>query len=64
MVQVSVIVIYHKDYYAVIRTVPLLWHVQKLSVPCVAKVKATSTGKLLVSLSRNDTLCLTAVIPE
>jgi hypothetical protein len=36
----------------VIHTVPLHWHVQKLSVPC--KVKATNTGKLLVSLPRND----------
>jgi hypothetical protein len=36
----------------VIRTVPLLWHVQKFQF--LAKVKATSTGKLLDSLPRND----------
>jgi hypothetical protein len=36
----------------VIRTVPLLWHVQTFQF--LAKVKATSTDKLLDSLPRND----------
>jgi hypothetical protein len=36
----------------VIRTVPLLWHVQKFQF--LAKAKATSTGKLLDSLPRNN----------
>jgi hypothetical protein len=36
----------------VICTVLLLWHVQKLSVPC--DIVGTGTGKLLNSLPRND----------
>jgi hypothetical protein len=36
----------------IIYTVPLLWHVQKFQF--LAKVKATSTGKLLDSLPRNN----------
>jgi hypothetical protein len=45
-------VIDHEILFTVIRTVPLLWHVQKFQF--LAKVKATSTGKLLDSLPRND----------
>jgi hypothetical protein len=36
----------------VIRIVPLLWHVHKFQF--LAKVNATSTGKLFDSLPRND----------
>jgi hypothetical protein len=36
----------------VIRSVPLLWYVQNFQF--LAKVNATSTGKQLDSLSRND----------
>jgi hypothetical protein len=50
--QFTFIVINHEILSTVIRTVPLLWHVQKDMF--LAKVKATSTGKLLNSLSRND----------
>jgi hypothetical protein len=42
----------HEILSTVIRTVPLLLHVQKFQF--LAKVKATSTGKLLDSLPRND----------
>jgi hypothetical protein len=45
-------VIDHEIFSKVIRTVPLLWYVQKFQF--FAKVKATSTGKLLDSLPRND----------
>jgi hypothetical protein len=37
-----------------IRTVPLLWHVQKFQF--LAKVKATISGKLLDTLPRNDAM--------
>jgi hypothetical protein len=45
-------VIDHDIFTTVITTVPLLWHVQKFQF--LAKVKETSTGKLLESLPRND----------
>jgi hypothetical protein len=47
-------VIDHEILSTVIRTVPLLWHIQKFQF--LAKVKATSTGKLLDSLPRNDVM--------
>jgi hypothetical protein len=50
MVQVTFIVIDHEILSTVIHTVPALWHVQKLSVPCL------SEGKLLDSLPRNDAM--------
>jgi hypothetical protein len=45
-------VIDHEIFSMVIRTVPLLWYVQKFQF--FAEVKATITGKLLDSLPRND----------
>jgi hypothetical protein len=45
-------VIDHESLSNGIHTVPLLWHVQKFQF--LAKMKATSTGKLLDSLPRND----------
>jgi hypothetical protein len=45
-------VIDHEVLSTVIRTVPVLWHVQKFQF--LAKGKATSTGKLLDSLPRNN----------
>jgi hypothetical protein len=45
-------VIDHEILSTFIRTVPLLWHVQKFQF--LAKVKANSTGKLHDSLPRND----------
>jgi hypothetical protein len=47
-------VIDHEILSTVIRAVPLLWHVQKFQF--LAKAKATSTGKLLDSLPRNDAM--------
>jgi hypothetical protein len=49
-VHVIFIMIYHEIFSTVIHIVPLLWYVQKFQFR--AKVKATSTGKLLNSLSR------------
>jgi hypothetical protein len=51
-VQVIFVVIDHENLSLVIRTVPLLWHVQKFQF--LVEVKATSTGKLLDSLPRNN----------
>jgi hypothetical protein len=51
-VQVTFVVIDHENFSMVIRTLPLLWYVQKFQL--LAKVKATSTGKLLDRLPRND----------
>jgi hypothetical protein len=48
VVQVIFVVIDHEILSTVIQIVPLLWNVQKLHF--LAKVKATSTGKLLDSL--------------
>jgi hypothetical protein len=45
-------VIDHEKLSTVIRTEPLLWYVQKFQF--LTKVKATSTGKVLGSLPRND----------
>jgi hypothetical protein len=45
-------VIDHEIFSTIIRTAPLLLYVQKFQF--LAKVKATNTGKLLDSLSRND----------
>jgi hypothetical protein len=45
-------VIDHEILSTVIRTVPLLWYAQKFQF--CAKVKVTSTGKLLDSLHRNN----------
>jgi hypothetical protein len=42
----------HEIFSTVIRTVPQLWYVQKFQF--LAKVKATSTGKLIDSLPRAD----------
>jgi hypothetical protein len=53
-VQVTFVVIDHEIISTTIRNVPLLWHVHKLQF--LAKVKSTSTGKLLDSLPRNDTV--------
>jgi hypothetical protein len=50
MVQVTFILINHEILSTVICSVPHLLHVQTKSV----KVKATSTGKLLDSLPRNN----------
>jgi hypothetical protein len=50
-VLVIFVVIDQENLSTVIRTVPLLWHVQKFQF--LAKMKATSTGKLLDSLPRN-----------
>jgi hypothetical protein len=52
MGQVTFVAIDHEILSMVISTVPLLWHVQKFQF--LAKVKATSTGKLLDSLPRNN----------
>jgi hypothetical protein len=52
IVKVTLSVIDHEMLSTIIRTVPLLWHVQKLSVAC--EVKAPSTTKLLDSLPNND----------
>jgi hypothetical protein len=38
----------------ILSTIPLLWHIQKFHF--LAKVYATSTGKLLYRLPRNDTV--------
>jgi hypothetical protein len=51
-VQATFDVIDYEIFSTVIRIVPLLWDVQK--VQFLAKVEATSTGKLLDSLPRND----------
>jgi hypothetical protein len=52
--QVTFVVIDHEIISTVIRTVPLVWHVQQFQF--LAKVKAASTSKLLDSLPRNDTV--------
>jgi hypothetical protein len=44
----------------IIRTVPLHWHVQKFQF--LAKVKETSTGKLLDSLPGNDAVLNSALV--
>jgi hypothetical protein len=49
---VTFAVIDHEILSSVIRTVPLLWLVQKFQF--LAEVKATSAGKLLDSLPRDD----------
>jgi hypothetical protein len=51
MAQVTFVVIDHEILSTVICTAPLLWHVQKFQF--LAKLKATSTGKLLDGLPRN-----------
>jgi hypothetical protein len=51
-VQVTYVTIDHEIFSIVTHTVPLLWYVQNFQF--LAKVKATSTGKLLDSLPRND----------
>jgi hypothetical protein len=51
-VQVIFIVIDQEIFSTVIRIVPLLWYVQMFQF--LAKVKATSTGKLLDNLSRSE----------
>jgi hypothetical protein len=53
MAQVTFVAIDHEIFSTVIRTVPLLWYVQKLKF--IAKVTATSTGKMLNSHPRNNT---------
>jgi hypothetical protein len=45
-------VIDYEIFSTVIHTVPLLWYVQKIQF--LEEVRATSTGKLLYSLPRND----------
>jgi hypothetical protein len=50
--QDTFVVINHEILSTVLRTVPLLWHVQKFHF--LAKVNATSPGQLLDSLLRND----------
>jgi hypothetical protein len=49
---VTFVVIDREILSTVIRTVPLLWHVQKFQF--LVKLNATSTGKLLDSLPRNN----------
>jgi hypothetical protein len=53
---VTFVVIDHEILSIVIRTVSLLWHVQKFQF--LAKVEATSTGKLLDSLPRNNAVAV------
>jgi hypothetical protein len=50
--QVTFVMTDHEIFPTVIRTVPLLWYVQKFQF--LAKVKATSTGEPLDSMPRND----------
>jgi hypothetical protein len=52
--QVTFVVIAHENLSTVIRTVPLLWHVQNFQF--LVKVKATSTGKLFDNLPKNDAM--------
>jgi hypothetical protein len=50
--QVTFVVMDHEIVSTVISTVPLLWHYR--SYQFLAEVNATSTGKLLDNLPRND----------
>jgi hypothetical protein len=59
-VQVTFVVIEHEVFSTVIRTVPLLWYVQKIQF--LAKVEATDTGKLLDSLSVKTTTTPTPLL--
>jgi hypothetical protein len=53
MMVVTLILIDHEILSMVIHTVPLLWHVQKYC-QFHEKVKASCTGKVFVSLPRNN----------